>query len=106
MIPQEVSELDMVFGGKVMQLLPKYEDIPREFKQFSGTKWNNVIGDWFFSGLKNAKWTPKKGINTNKALRHIKAVLGSWEPKHEHKEAGCAYLLSQFFEDVQYEKGK
>ena len=28
----------------------------------------------------------------------IAAILASFEPKHEHKEAGAAYLLSQWFE--------
>jgi hypothetical protein len=32
--------------------------------------------------------------------------MSSWEPKHEHKEAGCAYLLSEFFDDVNYKKAK
>ena len=49
---------------------------------------------------------PKEGVDTKKALRHVKAVLGSWEPKHEHKEAGVAFLLNEWFDDVTYETTK
>ncbi len=102
---QEVTDLDIVFGGRAMELLPPYSEIPEEFRD-GRTKWNKVVSDWFFCGLKNCKWVPKEGIDTGKALRHIKAILGSFEPKHEHKEAGCAYLLSEWFEDVTYERAK
>ena len=99
--PVEVTDADIAFGRKAMQLMPAYNEIPKEFQR-GNTKWNKVIGDWFFGGLKNCEWSPKEGINTIKAIRHIKAVLGSFDPPHEHKEAGCAYLLSQFFNDVKY----
>lgn len=101
MKPIIVSGLDLAFGGKISDLLPKYSDIPNEFKR-GNTKWNKVVSDWFFCGLKECQWKPKDGIKTEDALRHVKAVMASWEPKHEHKEAGCAYLLSEFFEDVSY----
>jgi hypothetical protein len=103
--PIEIENSDMIFGGNMKKLLPKYNEIPDEFKD-RNTKWNKVFNDWFFCGLKNCKWIPKEGIDTDKALRHIKAIMGSWEPKHEHKEAGCAYLMSEFFNDVKYERAK
>lgn len=102
---QEVNGLELAFGGDMKKLLPSYNEIPDEFKN-DRNKWVKVVSDWFFYGLKNAQWKPKEGIDTQKALRHVKAIMGSWEPNHEHKEAGCAYLLSEFFEDVKYEKAK
>lgn len=42
--------------------------------------------------------TAKPGVDAHKALRAIKAVLGSYEPKHEHKEAACAFMLSEWFD--------
>lgn len=100
--PIIVSDLDTVFDGKIEILLPQYDQIPDEFKN-NKSKWNKVVSDWFFFGLKNCNWIPKEGIETKLALRHIMAILSSFEPKHEHKEAGCAYLLSKFFNDVTYE---
>ena len=102
---KEVSALDMAFGGaggKLAELLPAYKDLPEEFTRHEG-KWHKVMSDWFYRGLKNAKWMPKPGVDTKKALAHIKTVLGSFEPKHEHKEAGVAFLLSEWFDDVTYE---
>lgn len=102
---QEISDLDVVFPGNVAALMPKWEEIPEEFRRGHG-RWDDVVNDWFFHGLKNSQWTPKPGVDTNKALRHIKAILASFEPKHEHKTAAVAYLLSEWFENVTYEKAK
>lgn len=103
--PKKVTDADLAFGGAVNELLPAYADIPQEFKQGSN-KWNTVVSDWFYYGLKGVVWEPNEGIDVKDALRHVKAVLGSYAPKHEHKMAGCAYLLSEFFADVTYVKGK
>ncbi len=50
--------------------------------------------------VKETKFVSKPGIDETDAKRHLKAVLGSFAPKHEHKEAACAYLMSLWFEDV------
>jgi len=100
MEPQEVTDVELAFGGRIKELLPPYEDLPEEFQRFK-TDWNRIISKWFFDGLpKNTNFIAKDGINAEKALRHIAAVLRSFEPKHEHKEAGCAYLLSLWFKEV------
>jgi hypothetical protein len=100
--PIEVSDVELAFGGRMEKLLPEYNEIPQEFKN-GNTKWNKVVTDWFYGGLKNCRWMPKKGVDTAKAVRHIGAIMGSFEPSHEHKMAGCAYLLSSFFKDVKYD---
>lgn len=101
---QEISAPMLAFPASVKHLMPKYKDIPDEFKDWNNrNKWSKLVTTWFFRGLKSAKWTPKPGVDTNKALRHVGAIMGSFEPKHEHKEAACAFLLSEWFEDVQYE---
>jgi len=104
-VPVAVSDFGVVLGGNISDLLPDWDDIPERFKAMND-RWARVVTDWFFRGLKDAKWTPKPGVDEVAALRHVKAVMASWEPKHEHKEAGCAYLLSEFFEDVTYTPGK
>lgn len=102
---KEKSQVEMAFPTRVDDMMPEYKDIPKEFKdQNVRGKWNKVVSDWFFKGLKNAKWKPNPGVDTEKALRHIGYILGSWEPKHEHKEAGVAFLLNEWFEDVEYDK--
>lgn len=97
-LPMEVTGLDLAFGGDMKKLLPQMDDIPEEFRKRS-SKWNELIGQWFFKGLKKLEVNPREGVDRSKALAHVKACLSSFEPKHEHKVVGCAYLMSQFFED-------
>jgi len=103
--PQEVDDLTLAFPASISSLMPDQADIPEDIIR-GRSKWCRVTSDWFFCGLRDAKWTPKEGIDSKKALRHIGTILGSWEPKHEDKEAAVTYLLSQWFEDVTYTKGK
>jgi hypothetical protein len=99
--PKKVSGVEMTFGGGTKKLLPPMCDIPEEFDLPGNTKWNKIISMWFFQGLPpETKFIPKDGIDSNDALRHIAAILRSFEPKHEHKESGCAYLMSLWFDDV------
>lgn len=107
-LPLEVDKLATVFGGDMKRLMIPMCDIPKEFKNFRDSKWSKVISCWFFRGLsENTKFVPKEGIDPKSALNHIAAILRSFEPKHEHKEACCAYLLSLWFEDIlTYNKGK
>jgi hypothetical protein len=48
----------------------------------------------------------KEGIDRSVAMRHLKCIMSSWEPQHEHKTAGVAYLMSLWFEKFEYEKVK
>ena len=100
MKPIKVDDVSLVLGGDVTHLMPEYKNIPDEFKRYKGNIFVDFVSNWFFKGISKenlGRLIPKENIDTNMALRHIKAVLGSWSPKHEHKIAGCAYLLSEFF---------
>lgn len=100
MKPQPVNDANLAFGGNMAVLLPSWSEIPEEFKD-NNNKWVKVFSHWFFEGLgKGTKFDVKEGIDGNAALRHLAAVMCSFEPKHEHKEAGCAYLMSQWFNDI------
>jgi hypothetical protein len=100
--PIEVTETEMIFGSNALNLIPKFSEIPVEFVN-GNTKWNKIFNDWFFNGLRNVGFIPKENINLKIALRHIKTIMGSYEPQHEHKEAAVAYLLSEFFDDITYD---
>jgi hypothetical protein len=99
---QKISDLDLAFPAKALDLMPKYEEIPEEFKH-SGNRWVKFQSDWFYRGISNLRIATKSGIDANEAMRHLGAIQGSFEPKHEHKEAAVAYLASIWFEDVSYE---
>ncbi len=76
------------------------DKIPPEFTRHGGTVWNNLASRWFFCGLDKSLLKPKDGIDMVDALTHLKYCIESWEPKHEHKQAGVAYLMSLWFEEV------
>lgn len=97
--PKEVSQVEMAFPANVRHLMPTYEELQ---KVKVDKKWHDLFNQWFFRGLKSLEIEPKEGIDKQMALRHIKAVMGSFEPKHEHKQAGVAFLMSQFFKDAKW----
>lgn len=98
--PLPVSQIDITFGGDMDALLPPWEEIPEEFKR-DRHPFNKVVSKWFFGRLPpETDFRPKPGVDANAALRHVVAILRSFQPKHEHKEAGCAYLLSLWFTDI------
>lgn len=96
----EMNRADMAFG--CLAHLPPIDEIPDEFKNMNNeTKWNKIVSRWFFAGLPpDTEVFPKDGVDPSKALRAVGAILRSFAPKHEHKEAGCAFLLSEWFEDI------
>ena len=99
----EVSKADVIFGDNALEIMPKYDDIPDEFKNLNKpTKWNRLVTDWFFRGLRKLDITPKDGVDKAKALAHIRCIIASFEPRQEHKEAAAAFLLSEWFVNAEW----
>lgn len=98
LLPKKITGLDMAFGPSSMaDYLPPMTEIPRRGLD----DWEAFIDNWFFNGVSKEtilKLKPKPGIVTGEALAHVKCIMASFEPKHEHKTAGCAYLMSLWFE--------
>lgn len=107
--PTVLDRVDQAFG-KMSELLPAWNDIPEDFKSFMGTgeakKWVQAVANIFYSGVRVTEVKMKNGIDRTVVMRHLMSVLHSWEPKHEHKTAGVAYLMSLWFEDFKYEVEK
>jgi len=96
----DVDKFDVALGS--IKGLPDYDTIPKEFKN-GHTKWNKLFNEWFFLGLKKIEFKPKDGVDLDKAFKHIRSIMTSWKPKHEHKEAAVSYLMSEYFKDVEWE---
>ena len=98
--PKPCDPIMMAFGGgeDFQKLLPPWEIIPDEFKHFNG-RWNHFMSDWFYCGLKNFNPVYKPGVDGNTAFTHLRTIIGSFEPKHEHKEAAVAWLASLWLEN-------
>lgn len=97
--PLPVTDVDLAFGGKMDKLLPLYRSLPEEF-QHEHDQFSPLVNRWFFSGLDKTLLKAKDGIDEKMAWRHLAAIMRSFEPKHEHKVAGVAWLMSQWFEPV------
>ncbi len=97
---QDVTDAELIFSANISRLMPKYEEIPSEFKRFGATKWERIADLWFCRGLHGAQFVVKSGIDEKRVMRHLSTIIQSYEPKHEHKIAAVAYLLSEWFEDI------
>ena len=103
----DITDIDAVFGAsKIDTLLPKMKDIPEDFRGEIGEakKWTDLTIQWFYGGGRIGIKEAKEGIDAGKAIYHIKSVLASFEPSHERKIAGAAYLLSKWFNNFTIEK--
>jgi hypothetical protein len=104
-VPQDISDAMSVFPAGIAHLMPPVDSIPDDFADPNNHDniWRKLFSDWFFNGLKSLDLTPKENIDPNKAARHIRAIMGSWEPKHEYKTAAVSYLLSLWFDNPKWE---
>jgi len=94
------------FGpDNINDILPNKDEIPKEFWHGRG-KWNKLFGDWFFCGIDNLNFNLKDDIDGEIMMKHIGQLMGSYAPKHEHKEAACAWLWSLWCNDVSYDVQK
>lgn len=97
MKPKVISDVELAFPAHIVgTYLPAWETIPSEFRERGGP-WCR-IAQRMFSGDLDIAVTVREGIDMQLAARHLGACLRSFEPKHEHKIAGVAYLMSLWFE--------
>lgn len=95
----EISEADMYYPTMEAdkELLAIAEE--RGFL-YGRTKYNDLFSSLFFGG---GKINIKKDMDVEygtKLLKYLKAFMGTWGCKHEHKEAICALILSELVEEV------
>lgn len=110
----EVNDAEIAFG--TIRHIPRREELPIEYQRDwhrDSQPFCKAISDWFYHGAKGDgksliaggyMFTPKEGVDGNKALRAIKAAMVSWEPQHEHKIGACGWMLSEWFDMKKEEK--
>lgn len=97
-IVPDLTQVDVIFGN--IKHLPPYDVIPDRFRNRSDP-YVKFVAEWFFQGRTQEdmrRLKTRASVERGKALAAIKCVLGSFEPRHEHKEAGCAFMLHEWFE--------
>lgn len=90
----EMSGVDMAFGCMGADPLLLEEAKARDF-YCGNTPYNELFSKLFFSGGKLNFKTDLPPEFKTKATRYLKSFMGSFEPKHEDKEAISALLLSE-----------
>lgn len=98
--PQPVDDVLLAFPASVSHLMPPREECESALEAMDdrGRRWIEFQQRWFHEGLDpSTSFEMRDGINPATALRHLAAIQGSFEPKHEHKEAAVAYLASRWF---------
>ena len=92
-----VSDLDIVFPTYNTDPILLAEAKLRGMDMYSNP-YNKLASILFFEG---GSLKFKQGIDEEfrvNALRYFKALIGSFAPKHEHKTAVCALILSEIAE--------
>jgi len=98
--PMPVTRFDYI-ADLLKRMIPEMEAIPEEF--FYGGQGNPYVQrtiEWFYQGTDKSRFRAKEGIDAGTAFGHLGALLASFDLKHEHKIAGVAYLMSQWFDLV------
>lgn len=105
MKPAEVDDATLAFPAKVAHLIPFNEPGFGDYRE----NWHNsdswgfkLFEDWFYTGLTKLELFPKPDIDKDKALRHIRAIMRSFQPQHEDKTAACAFLFEHWFERAEW----
>lgn len=86
------TDFDITKVRNTHDVMPTKEQIPEEFWDHHYNTWNKYVSDLFFLGGK--KYKTKDGIDFKLAWKQISFILTSWDTKHEHKIAACAYLAN------------
>ena len=95
----DITKFDFPEPNWSLQTDQKLLDEAKKRGFFNGnTPYNKLFSTLFFSG---GKVEFKEGVDKKfkeKVWPYLRAFMGSFEPKHEHKEAICALLLSELVE--------
>jgi hypothetical protein len=86
----EISQIDMAFST-----LDADKDLLEEANSRNLEKGREKFSELFYNGGKIELQKDVKGTWKEKAFLYARALMGSWEPKHEHKEAICAMIFEE-----------
>lgn len=117
----EVSDVELAFPASPSAAVPIVK-IPKQFLIVARLEhdrtgvddrlmevaraWEQLVSRWFFQGAPDLQLVPREGADAKKAFRAIRAVMGSYQYKHEHKTANVAYLFDEWFSDYWFKGDK
>lgn len=88
-----ITQLELAFG--TTRFLPAEDAIPQEFYSARNIYVQIITAIFLGGAIPDGEITIHDGIEAETLNRFIRAHVASFEPRHQHKIAGVAYLLSQ-----------
>ena len=83
------------------ELLPRWDEIPKEFQSCNAhDPYTKLASRWFYQGVSKSELVFRDDIDDDTAIRHLSSILRSFDPKHEHKMSGVAYLMSLWMKPI------
>lgn len=110
-LPVEISDVSLAFPADALDYMPAWADIPEDFKSYTAAAndWQEFAHTWFrygigseYTGFLCTEVGDDERLDGETVTRQISAILGSYAPKHEHKMASVAYLLSLWIDSAVY----
>jgi hypothetical protein len=102
----KLTKLDIAFPASVGHLMPAWNDLPEEYRD-GWHRSSGIAERWFYQGLPvGTEFVPRDGVDVTQAMAQLKCILGSFEPKHEHKIAAVNFLLNEWFSEVRVPEEK
>ena len=88
---ESITDVEIAFSTE--RLLPRWEDVPEAFRR--GNAYTQLVEKIFYGQpLPDWEMHEKAGFNDTHIRRVVRAHLGSFGPKHEHKIAGVGLMLA------------
>jgi len=92
--PKTVPDVQFAFPANIIgTLIPEWDDLPDEFRNRT-SGYEELAGHACFNNVEFRSDFLLEGIDIELANRQLNAIIRSFQPKHQHKEAAIAYLLS------------
>lgn len=96
-LPVEVDDVLLAFPATIEHLLPQRGT----FEQHIDHRWTLFVQSWFYNGLTSrAIFHVADDIDGERAFRHLRCVLGTFEIKHEYKIDAAAFLAGRWIRAV------
>jgi hypothetical protein len=92
--PKTVPDVQFAFPAYIIgTLITEWDDLPDEFRNRT-SGYEELAGHACFNNVGFRSDSLLEGIDIELANRQLNAIARSFQPKHQHKEAAIAYLLS------------
>lgn len=88
---KSITDVDLAFG--TTKLLPPEDAIPKEF--FQDNPYSEIVNCLFFGKpMPPYQISFNPGVDETLFVKAVRAHIASFEPDHNHKIAGVAYMMS------------